>query len=1242
MVALRSLPFDEMAYAIKNVLGDNKVSDYNILEDTDSRKWQFWIDRGGTFTDVVARAPGGVVSALKLLSDDPEHYDDSVIEGVRRTLGLAPDQSIPGAMIDAVKMGTTVATNALLERQGEPVVLLTTEGFADALRIAYQNRPDLFALDIRLPDLLHSSVIEVPGRVTAEGEEASPLNEETARAGLVAAFADGIRACAILFMHAWRFPDHERRVAEIAREIGFTQISTSHEVSPLMRLVRRGDTTVADAYLSPILARYVDRVAVALGATRLMFMQSNGGLTEAGHFKGRDAVLSGPAGGIVGAVKTAQRAGMERMITFDMGGTSTDVAHYDGAYERDFESVIAGIRLCAPMLAIHTVAAGGGSILHFRDGRFQVGPDSAGADPGPACYRKGGPLTVTDANLLLGRIRPEFFPFVFGPGADQPLDRSAAEEGFKLLARDVAMETGKYMTSQEIAEGFLRIAVDSMAAAIKKISTQRGRDVTGYGLVSFGGAGGQHACRVADALGMMEILVHPLAGVLSALGMGLADQSALREAAVEEVFTCELLDTLAQHLDALAAEARVSLMDQGVADAGIKVLRRIHLRYQGADTSLDVPFAPHDKILAAFARAHQMRFGFTMPEEILIAEAVSVEAIGASGVGAEKFAATPGRAAPLAPETKAMAVFDGKDQEVGVFFRARLVPGDRIEGPAIIIEEGATTVIEPGWLGSVDGFGHLILTRAEPPVRAFATGTQADPVLLEVFNNLFMSAAEEMGAVLANTAHSVNIKERLDFSCAVFDATGGLVANAPHMPVHLGSMGYSVRAVMAARGPGMKRGEVYIHNAPYDGGTHLPDITVIRPVFGGAGGEELLFFVAARGHHADIGGSHPGSMPPASTSIDQEGVLFEGELLVEDGLFRENAMREHLGAGSMPVRNPDQNIADLKAQAAACARGEEELTRMVTTFGLDVVLAYMGNVQDNAEEVVRRAIDRLTDGIATVEMDDGSEICVNVVVDHQRRSATVDFTGTSAMSATNFNAPEAVCRAAVLYVIRTLVDAPIPMNDGCLRPISLIIPEGSILSPRPPAAVVAGNVETSQCIVDALLLAVARAAASQGSMNNFTFGDETYQYYETVAGGAGAGPGFDGASAVQTHMTNSRLTDPEVLEWRFPVLLESFAIRKSSGGEGVYCGGDGVVRRIRFLKPMRAAILSNRRRLAPPGLAGGGDGTKGINRVERADGGVEILGATAEMAMARGDVFVIETPGGGGYGPTADGVGKAR
>ncbi|MCZ6884970.1 MAG: hydantoinase B/oxoprolinase family protein [Alphaproteobacteria bacterium] len=1259
---------------------------------TSSDKWQFWIDRGGTFTDVVARAPGGAVTASKLLSDDPDHYDDAVIEGIRRALGLEPGAPIPGAEIAAIKMGTTVATNALLERKGEPVVLVTTEGFADALRIAYQNRPDLFALDIVLPDLLHSRVIEVPGRVTADGTEIEGLDAHAARAGLEAAFADGWRAAAIVFMHAWRFPDHERAVAEIARVVGFTQVSLSHQVSPLMRLVGRGDTTVADAYLSPILATYVARMQAAMAGVpeaplgevpeaplggvpeaplgempeaplgempeaprdgaRLLFMQSNGGLTEADRFQGRDAILSGPAGGIVGAVKCAALAGMERIITFDMGGTSTDVAHFDGEYERSFETQIAGVRIRAPMLSIHTVAAGGGSILHFSDGRFQVGPDSAGADPGPACYRKGGPLTVTDANLLLGRLRPEFFPTVFGPGADEPLDIKATEAAFAALGAEISAETGETMSAHQVAQGFLRIAVENMSSAIKKISTQRGRDVTRYGLVSFGGAGGQHACQVADALGMTEIFIHPLGGVLSALGMGLADLHELRSAAVEAEFNAAVVDDLAARLDDLACQAEAALGEQGVADSDVTVLRRAHLRYSGTDTALQVPFGSFEDTLAGFNAAHELRFGFIMNDVPLIAEAVSVEAIGASGIEAAAIMPAPARDGGLAPEGHARIVFDGAARDVDIFRRANLAPGDAINGPAVIVEDGATTLIEPGWCATVSAHDHLVLKRVEPRVAAFAAGTRADPVMLEVFNNLFMSIAEEMGAVLANTAHSVNIKERLDFSCAVFDPNGGLIANAPHMPVHLGSMGDAVRAVMRCRGidrdgaahdqahggespedvaPGMKPGDVFIHNAPYDGGTHLPDITVIRPVFG-ADGATRLFFVAARGHQADIGGTHPGSMPPASKTIDEEGVLFEGELMIENGVFREQAMRQRLGEGALPARNPDQNIADLKAQAAACARGEAELMRMVDMFSLETVRAYMGHVQDNAEEAVRRTIQNLADGKASVFLDDGSEIRVAIRVDREARTACVDFTGSSGVSATNFNAPRAVCRAAVLYTFRTLVETPIPMNDGCLRPIELIIPEGSILSPIHPAAVVAGNVETSQCIVDALLLAVGRAAASQGTMNNFTFGDATYQYYETIAGGAGAGPGFNGASAVQTHMTNSRLTDPEVLEWRFPVLLESFSIRQGSGGAGAWRGGDGTVRRIRFLKAMDAAILSNRRALAPPGAAGGGDAKPGINRVERADGTIEVLSATAEIAVEPGDVIVIETPGGGGFG----------
>jgi 5-oxoprolinase (ATP-hydrolysing) len=1218
---------------------------------TSHEKWQFWIDRGGTFTDVVARAPDGTLKTAKLLSENPDLYDDAAIEGIRRAFGLDADAPIPAESIDVVKMGTTVATNALLERQGAKTVLVTTKGLGDVLRIGTQARPDLFALDIHLPDMLHTRIIEAPGRVTAHGEVVAPFDEATARAGLAAAYADGFRAAAIVFMHAWRYPDFERRVGVIARELGFTQVSVSHEVSPLMRLVPRGDTTVTDAYLSPVLRSYVDRVSWALGPVPLMFMQSNGGLTEAGRFHGRDAILSGPAGGIVGAVKTAAAAGYQKLITFDMGGTSTDVAHYDGTageggFERSLETEIGGVRLRSPMMRIHTVAAGGGSILRFADGRFQVGPASAGADPGPACYRKGGPATVTDANLVLGRILPDHFPAVFGPNGDQPLDAGAAQAALQALADAAQAETGQSISVADAAEGFLKIAVDNMAAAIKKISIARGHDVTTHALVSFGGAGGQHAARVADALGMTEVFIHPLGGVLSALGMGLADMIALKEAAIERVLDEDALALVAQRLNGLAEAATQALVDQGVPADVIHSTRRLRLRYAGTDTGLDIAPGDVGTVARAFAAAHQARFGFTMATPPLVIEAVSVEAVGVTGFAD---AAVPGdqpmASADPVPLGSTRMMVGGESREVMVHARARLGPGAKLEGPVLIVEDGATTVVDPGWRAEVRGAGHLVLCRMTPQTRSLAIGTTADPVMLEVFNNLFMSIAEEMGVALANTAQSVNIKERLDFSCALFDGGGGLIANAPHVPVHLGSMGQAVRAVVQRWAPrpgddaaqAMQPGDVYLHNAPYNGGTHLPDITVIRPVFGadlgmGDGNAAPLFFVAARGHHSDVGGTHPGSMPPASRHIDEEGVVFSGELLVRNGRMLEENLRAQLAAGPTPARNPDQNVADLRAQVAACARGAAELSHMVAVYGFDVVRSYMGYVQDNAEEAVRRVIDRLADGAFEAPTDDGGRICVAIRVDRAQRTAVIDFTGTSGPSLTNFNAPAAVVRAAVLYAFRAQVAAPIPLNDGCLRPLTLIVPEGSLIAPCPPAAVVAGNVETSQIIVDALLAAAGRLAASQGTMNNVTFGNAETQYYETLCGGTGAGPGFHGQSAVHSHMTNSRLTDPEVLEWRYPVLLEGFTLRRGSGGAGRWRGGDGVVRRLRFLAPMTAAVLSGRRLTQPFGLNGGGAGAAGINRVERADGASLDIGPTGAVDMGVGDVLVIETPGGGGYG----------
>ena len=1191
------------------------------------RQWQFWIDRGGTFTDLVARRPDGDIVSHKLLSENPERYRDAAVQGIRELLSLTPSQPIPADRIDVVKMGTTVATNALLERAGEPTVLAVTRGFRDALRIAYQARPRLFDRNIVLPELLYHRVIEVDERFAAHGEELTPADIAGARAELQAAYDAGFRSLAIVFMHAYRTPDHEQAVAAVARDIGFTQISQSHAVSPLIKLVGRGDTTVVDAYLTPILRRYVDQVAGELGDVRLMFMQSNGGLVDAHRFQGKDAILSGPAGGIVGAVKTGEAAGFDRLITFDMGGTSTDVAHFAGEYERAFETLVAGVRMRAPMMMIHTVAAGGGSICSFDGGRYRVGPESAGANPGPACYRRGGPLTVTDCNVMLGKLPPAHFPRVFGPGADQPLDADAVADKFAALAAEIRAATGDTRDPVAVADGFLRIAVENMANAIKKISVQRGYDVTEYALCSFGGAGGQHACLVADALGMTRVYIHPLAGVLSAFGMGLADQRVMRERSVEEPL--ETATQLAGVLADLATAATADLVDQGVDPDAIQVHRRVHLKYEGTDTANIVDFADPAAMTRAFEALYRERYGFVMADRRLVVDTAAVEAVAAMADPRALTSETTNGAAPAPLETVTTHMASAA-HTTPVFDHAAITTGHAVDGPAIIRDPVATTVVEPGWRAQREAAGHLLLSRVVPAERTAAIGTDSDPVMLEVFNNLFMSIAEQMGFTLQNTSYSVNIKERLDFSCAVFDPTGNLVANAPHMPVHLGSMSESVRAVIAAN-PAMAPGDVYALNAPYNGGTHLPDVTVITPVFDDADGT-LLFYVGSRGHHADIGGATPGSMPPMSNDVADEGVLIDNFKLVDAGTFREAALRDLLASGPHPARNPDQNVADLQAQIAANEKGVRELRRMVGHFGLATVHAYMGHVQDNAEESVRRVIDVLADGSFTCAMDNGAEIKVAITIDRANRGATVDFTGSSPQLTSNFNAPTAVCRAAVLYVFRTLVDGDIPMNEGCLKPIDLIIPPGSMLAPAYPAAVVAGNVETSQAITDALYGALGVLAGAQGTMNNITFGNDRYQYYETVCGGAGAGPDFDGTSAVHTHMTNSRLTDPEVLEWRFPVVLEEFAIRDGSGGAGRHKGGDGVRRRVRFNEPMQLMVLANRRTVPPFGLAGGAAGAVGRNWVERADGSRVELTATDQCHVEPGDVFVLETPGGGGFG----------
>jgi len=1217
-------------------------------------RWQFWIDRGGTFTDVIGRDPDGALHTLKLLSEDPGHYRDAAVAGIRRLLGLAEDEPITPARVESVKMGTTVATNALLERKGERTLLVITRGFRDALRIATQARPRLFERHIVLPEMLYEKVIEADERIGADGVVLSVLASTPLAAALAAAHAEGLRACAIVFLHAYRFPGHERAAADLARAAGFTQVSVSHDVSPLLKLVPRGDTTVVDAYLSPILRRYVGSIEAQMPGVPVYLMQSSGGLTRAAHLRGKDAILSGPAGGIVGMVRTAHAAGVARLIGFDMGGTSTDVSHYANEYERVFDTQVAGVRVRAPMLALETIAAGGGSIIRFDGARLRVGPESAGANPGPACYGRGGPLTITDANVFLGRIQPAFFPQVFGADGAAPLDLAVVTAGFAELAARISAARAQPVRAEEVASGALTVAIGHMANAIKRISVARGYDVTRYTLQCFGGAAGQHACRVADALGIGAVFVHPMAGVLSAYGMGLADRMATRECSLE----CNLDDPglaaatgCAGRLETAATEA---LRAQGVEDSTLAVRKRLLVRYHGTDTALGCAFpagggaAAIAAVRLEFETAYRQRYAYLMPGQALVIEAVSVEC----RVAGEPLPGQPAREAPMVHEPEPAArprLYTGQspagsdeasDQGAlgadgwvlaPLFVRESLRAGARIEGPAIIAQQTATILVDVGWRADVDQEQVLRLRRVRPRPSAVAIGTRVDPIQLEVFNNAFMNIAEQMGSRLQNTAYSVNIKERLDFSCALFDADGSLIANAPHMPVHLGSMSESIRTIIA-RNPGARAGDVYLLNDPYHGGTHLPDMTVVTPVFLESEDPRPAFYVASRGHHADVGGVTPGSMPPFSTRIDEEGVLIDNFHLVARGEFRAEALAALLGAGPYPARNPHQNRADLDAQIAANEKGAEELRALVNHYGRSTVNAYMRHVQDNAEESVRHAIQALRDGAYTLQLDNGARIQVAVRVHAGERAATIDFAGTSAQQPNNFNAPLAVTTAAVLYVFRTLVADEIPLNAGCLRPLAVLVPEGCMLSPRSPGAVVAGNVETSTCVTNALYGALGVMAAGQCTMNNFTFGNAEYQYYETIAGGSGAGDGFDGTSVVQTHMTNSRLTDPEVLELRFPVRLESFEIRAGSGGAGRWRGGDGAIRRIRFLVPMTASLLSNGRSRGAFGMLGGGAGEVGDGWVERRNGSRETLGHLAQVEVAAGDLIVIATPGGGGYG----------
>jgi 5-oxoprolinase (ATP-hydrolysing) len=1244
-------------------------------------QWDFWIDRGGTFTDVVGRRPDGTLTAHKLLSENPEAYRDAAVQGIRDLLGLARGEPIPAGRVGAVKMGTTVATNALLERKGDRTLLLTTKGFRDALRIGYQARPKIFAKHIIKPEMLFEQVFEVDERVLADGTIERELNLAPVRIELERAKADGIKAVAILFMHAYRYPEHEQRVAKLARDMNFPQVSVSHEVSPLIKLVGRGDTTVVDAYLSPILRRYVATVAEELNAgrvtappspggggsaakrpgwgapqsdkitptrraspgdlpppgggeaeqaagsdsIRLMFMMSSGGLTAAELFRGKDAILSGPAGGVVGMAETGREAGFKNLIGFDMGGTSTDVSHYDGEYERAFETEVAGVRMRAPMMLIHTVAAGGGSVLHFDGARFRVGPDSAGANPGPKCYRRNGPLAVTDANVLVGKLIPDFFPKIFGPEQNQPLDAEAVKKSFAELANEVG---GK--SPEEIADGFIKIAVENMANAIKKISVQRGYDVTRYALNCFGGAGGQHACLVADALGMTEVLIHPFSSLLSAYGMGLADIRATRQLAIEENLGPKALAAIKRDGGRLGQDAKAEVAGQGVPAAKIKVIVRAHVRYAGTDTPLVVEAGTLAKMKSAFEKAHKARFGFIDRDKQLVVEAVSVEAVGGGAKFSERKHKTARTKLP-APVQRTQFFSNGKWHKAAVYTRAQLSPGHKVKGPAIIIEPHQTIVLEDGWRAEITAKNHLVLKRVVALKRTKAVGTKADPIMLEVFNNLFMSIAEQMGVSLQNTAYSVNIKERLDFSCAVFSADGLLVANAPHMPVHLGSMDRAVETIIRENKGRIRPGDSYLINAPYNGGTHIPDLTVCTPVFDRAK-KKMLFWVASRGHHADIGGIAPGSMSPIATSIEEEGIYIDNFKLVDRGTFREQALNDLLTKAKYPARNPLQNVNDLKAQIAANEKGVQELHKMVALFGLNVVHAYMKHVQDNADESVRRVIEKLHDSEFSYEADQGNVVKVKITVDKKKREATVDFTGTSPQQGTNFNAPEPVTRAAVLYVFRVMVDDDIPMNAGCLRPINIIIPDNSMLRPHYPAAVVAGNVEVSQMVTDTLLGALGAMAAAQGTMNNVNFGNDKYQYYETICSGSPAGPGFPGTDAVHTHMTNTRLTDPEILEFRYPVVLEDFHIRKGSGGKGQWNAGDGIRRTMRFLQKMEYTILSGHRRIPPFGMAGGEDGQIGENWVRRNDGTMDRLKGADATVVDAGEAIIIQTPTAGGYG----------
>lgn len=1196
----------------------------------------FGIDRGGTFTDVVAWAPNGEVHVRKILSNRVHNIEDSAISGIREIIGLGQGDPIGRDLVEAVCMGTTVGTNALLERQGEPTVFVTTAGFKDALRIGYQNRPRLFDLNIQLSTQLYSSTIEVDERVNVEGKVLVTLDEEKVRRDLEKAFNENYKACAIAFMHGYRFPKHEEIVARIAREVGFTQVSTSHECSGMIKFIGRAETAVVDAYLTPILGAYKRKLDEALGNVPLFFMQSNGGLIDSSQFKGKDCVLSGPAGGIVGAVATCKAAGLENIIGFDMGGTSTDVWHYAGHFERTTESQIAGARIRSPIMMIHTVAAGGGSIVAFDGRRFKAGPKSAGSIPGPACYRNGGPLTVTDCNIVLGRIPPRYLPSIFGPNGDLPLDSSRPHELFDALTEQVNATGPDQKTKFDCAEGFLDIAVENMANAIKKISTERGYDLSRYTLCCFGGAGGQHVCKVAEKLNMTSIFIHPLAGVLSAFGMGIADLRALEGATVEKILDANEYKQLQALMRPLEKKAKAKLISQGVREPDIIMIQRAVVRHKGASSGLEVVFESLDTLRQAFEELHEKHYGFKLPESDVVVESVTIEAAGSHRPAIRASSENVGKPDVNSKPFDHTSMYSrGRFEDVPVYRYDQIGLAAEINGPAIIIDPFSTTVVDADWRAVKDATGALKVAYVGEARIASIDAKRVDPIHLELFNNRFRSIADQMGQALANSAHSVNIKERLDFSCAIFDKERNLIANAPHIPIHLGAMSESVDVVAKEFCASMQPGDHFVLNSPYKGGAHLPDVTVVMPVFND-GGTEVLFYTAARGHQADIGGKTPGSLPPDSRDIYEEGALIEPMRLVHRGVFAYDDLYRLLTTAQFPARNPKQNIIDLKAQVAACIRGGDELKRLISEFTEDVVVAYGTHIQDVSEQELRAIVDRIPEGTFTCKHDMGHQVSVRITVDRERRSIKVDFTGTSPQVATNFNAPPAIARSATLYVFRTLIDRDIPLNSGCLRPIEILIPENSLLSPQHPAAVSSGNPETSVLVTDALYGALDIIGGSQGTMNNFTFGNDTYQYYETICGGAGAGEGFDGASAVHTHMTNSLMTDPEVFELRFPVLLEEFSIRNGSGGKGRWSGGEGTRRRVRFLAALDMAIVANRREIAPVGAKGGQAGAVGEHRVIRRNGTISNLISCDKTHMNVGDVFEILTPGGGGYGAISE------